>query len=196
MKLAIVVSQINRNTYSVCWLTRIQLLAFISSSVPDAMWKFRVSVVSVKLHIHEPPWFYLWFLCCLCWFIDELETSTWAIQIHVLESHQKWGLGLNPRKVSLNPLVTHYWPFQVDTLLWLLAVQWYHLIVLFKLHIQLCLNSESPPVWKIAANSVHYVSFVYSYQSRCGSFTLWFYGQGLESYCIRSWHCFAKFPSK
>ena len=31
------VAQINRYTYSVCWLTRIQLLAFISSSVHVAM---------------------------------------------------------------------------------------------------------------------------------------------------------------
>ena len=46
MKLAIVVAQINRYTYSVCWLTRIQLLAFIPSSVPVAM--LNVSVVSVN----------------------------------------------------------------------------------------------------------------------------------------------------
>ena len=37
MKLAIVVAQINRYTYSMCWLTRIQLLALIPSSVPVAM---------------------------------------------------------------------------------------------------------------------------------------------------------------
>ena len=48
MKLAIVVVQINRNMYSVCLLTRIQLLAFISSNVPVAMLNVRVSVVSVK----------------------------------------------------------------------------------------------------------------------------------------------------
>ena len=87
----------------------------------------------LTLHILDTPWFYLWFLCWLCWFIDELETSMWAIQIHVLESHRKWGLGLNPRKVNLNPLVTHYWPFQDDALLWILAVLSYHLIALFKL---------------------------------------------------------------
>ena len=47
MKLAIVVAQINRYTYSMCWLTRIQLLPFIPSSVPVAMLNVRVSVVSV-----------------------------------------------------------------------------------------------------------------------------------------------------
>ena len=87
----------------------------------------------LTLHILDTPWFYLWFLCLLCWFSYELETSTRPIQIHLLESHWKWGLGLNSRKVYLNPLVTHYWPFQVDALLWLLAVLCYHLIALFKL---------------------------------------------------------------
>ena len=43
--------------------------------------------------------------------------------------------------------------------------------------IQLHSNSASPSVWKIAAYSVHYMSFVCSYQSRCDSFTLWFYGR-------------------
>ena len=120
MKLAIVVAQISRYTYSMCWLTRIQLLAFIPSSVPVAVWNVRVSVVSVNSSSLNHQLFYLWFLCCLCWFIDELETSTWAIHLHVLEPHRKWGLGLNPRKANLNSLVTHYWPFQVDALLWLL----------------------------------------------------------------------------
>ena len=122
MKLAVVVAQINTYTYSVCWLTRIQLLAFISSSAPVAIWNVRVSVVSVNSSYPWTTMVYLWFLCFLCWFIDELGTSTRAIQIHVLESHQKLGLGLNHLKVNLNPLVTHYWPFQVDVLLWLPAV--------------------------------------------------------------------------
>ena len=55
-------------------------------------------------------------------------------KIHVYEPHQKRGVGLKPRKVNLNPLVTHYWPFQVDALLWLLAVLCYHFSVLFKLY--------------------------------------------------------------
>ena len=64
-----------------------------------------------------------------------------CFQIHVLESHQKWGLGLNPRKINLNPLVTHYWPFQVDVLLLLRAVLCYHLIALFKLRFLFSLKS-------------------------------------------------------
>ena len=85
MKLATVIAQINRYTYFVCWLTRIQLLAFIPSRVPVVMWNVRVSVVSVNsssLNHH---------IYCLCWFIDQLETSTWAIQMHVLEPHRTWG---------------------------------------------------------------------------------------------------------
>ena len=86
---------------------------------------------------------------------------------HVLEPHVKWGLGVNPCKVTLMPLVTHYWPFQVDALLWFLAVLCYYFIVQFKMHvlIQLLSNSESPPVWKRAAYWVHNLSFVYSHQS-------------------------------
>ena len=118
MKLATVVAQINRYTYSMCWLTRIQHLAFIPSRVPVVMWNVRVSVVSVNSSSLN----HLWFICCLCWFIDELETSTWAIQMHVLEPHRKWRLGLKPRKDNLNPLVTHYWAFQVDALLRLLLL--------------------------------------------------------------------------
>ena len=81
---------------------------------------------------------------------------------HVLEPHVKWGLGVNPRKLNLMPLVTHYWPFQVDALLWFLAVLCYYFIVQFKMHvlIQLLSNSESPPVWKRAAYWVHHMSFV------------------------------------
>ena len=74
---------------------------------------------------------------------------------------------MKPRKVNLMPLVTHYWPFQVDALLWFLADLCYYFIVQFKMHvlIQLLWNSESPPVWKRAAYSVHHMSFVYSHQS-------------------------------
>ena len=48
MKLAIVVAQINRYTYCVCWLTKIQVLAFIPLSVPVAMLNVRVSIYSVN----------------------------------------------------------------------------------------------------------------------------------------------------
>ena len=54
--LNIVVAQINRYTFSVCWLTRIQLLAFIPSSVPVAIGNVRVSAVSVNsssLNYHD-----------------------------------------------------------------------------------------------------------------------------------------------
>ena len=115
MKLAIVVAQISRCTYSVSWLTRIQLLAFIPSSDPVAMWNVRVSAVSVNSSsLNHHGFTYVSFVVC----VDLL--MSWANQLHVLEPHRKWGLRLNPRKVNLNPLVTHYWPFQVDALLWLL----------------------------------------------------------------------------
>ena len=67
----------------------------------------------------------------------------------------------------------HYWPFQVDALLWLLAVLCYHLIVLFKLYFLFrYVRIQSPHLFgKKAAYSVHYMSFVYSHQSRCDSFT-------------------------
>ena len=138
MKLAIVVAQINRYTFSVCWLTRIQLLAFISSSVRVAMWNVRVSIVSVDSSYH-------WTTMVLPMIpLLPVLIYWWVGNLHVghsntgLKSHRKWGLGLNPCKVYLNPLVTHHWQFQVDALLWLLAVLCYHLIVLFKLQ---CLSS-------------------------------------------------------
>ena len=82
MKLAIVVAQINRYTYYVCMLTRIQLLAFISSSVPVAMWNVRVRVASLN-----PSSLNHNGITCESvdahgfWFIDKLETFSWANHI-------------------------------------------------------------------------------------------------------------------
>ena len=66
MKLAIVVAQINRYMYSVCWLTRIQLLALIPSSVLVAMLNVRVSVVSVNsLSLNHHGFTYDSFVVCV-----------------------------------------------------------------------------------------------------------------------------------
>ena len=53
----------------------------------------------------------------------------------------------------------------------------FHCPIQAVIFIQLRSNSGSPPVWKIAAYLIHHMSFVYSHQSCCDSFTLWFYGR-------------------
>ena len=39
-------------------------------------------------------------LLSLCWFIDELETSTWAIQMHVLNHVEREDYDWNPVKFT------------------------------------------------------------------------------------------------
>ena len=131
MKLAIVVAQIN--------LARTLCVGspgykFWRSFPPVFQWRCEMSECALfLLTLH--PWTTMvlpkipLLSVLIYWWVRNLHVG----HSNVLEPHRKWGWGLNPRKVNFNPMVRHYRPFQVDALLWLLAVKCYHFIVQLKL---------------------------------------------------------------